>query len=86
MKWYFPTNQEKYLFCFFAHVPFNFEFFSIYSIIKKNFDGTFARATSLSIRKTSRGPQKKGSWANTLATPGLDRPSREDHWKKIVGY
>ena len=35
MKWYFPTNQEKYFFIFLARVPFNFEFFSISSIIKK---------------------------------------------------
>ena len=60
-------------------VPFNFQFFSISSILKKNFGSTLARAKSVYIRKTFRGPQKtssrdtSGPWANTLATPDLGR-------------
>ena len=76
MMWYFLTNQEI-LFMFFSPRSFQFSIFSISSILKKNFSGPLARATSLYIRKTFRGPPKTGSRAisgpraNTLVTPGV---------------
>ena len=70
MKCYFLTNKENVFFVFL--VPFHFHFFQFLQFWKKNFCGTFTRATSLYIRKTVREPQKTGSRANTLATPALD--------------
>ena len=64
MKWYFLTNQETY-FCFLVRVPFNFQFFSISSILKKNLIDPLAWATSLNIRNTFRGPPKAGSRATS---------------------
>ena len=65
MKCYFLTNQENIFFCFLVNVPFNFHFFQFLQFWKKNFCGTLARATSLYIRKTFRGLQKKGSRATS---------------------
>ena len=73
MKWNFPTNQEKKIGLLVSLVSI----FSISSILKKNFGGPLAWATSFYIRETFRGPPKTGSRAtsgpraNTLAYPVL---------------
>ena len=61
MKWYFPTNQEKYFFVFWPTFRSILKFFQFLQLLKKT---SVARL---------RGPQKRGSRANTLATPGLGK-------------
>ena len=75
----FSQIKKMYFFVFGSTFLSIFIFFQFLQFEKKNC-GTIARATSLYIRKTFRGPQKTGSratsgpLANTLATLGL-RPS-----------
>ncbi len=80
MKWNFPTNQEKKIGLLVSLVSI----FSISSILKKNFGGPLAWATSFYIRETFRGPPKTGSRANTLATPALVEPEMRS-WKDSGG-